>query len=464
MSVQLSYDHLLQAKAELARRHLADFTAFTKEDYRFNWHHRVICEHLDNFAFGRCKNLLMFAPPQHGKSELATRRLVAFMLGLNPKLRIAVVSYNKEFAQAFNRDIQRIIDSAEYKLLFPDTYLAKSNVVTDVRSAYVRNMTMFETVGHKGSVRTVGVDGGLTGFPVDIVVFDDLYKSRADALSPKRRAMIESFFDSVLVPRLHNNSQILGLFTRWSKDDIGGMLTRRSNKWEVIEIPAIREKQHTAKWDPRKIGEALWPDHLSLDRLLEIKKDNPVVFNAMYQQTPKPSEDILIYNNWDVCEELPGNYPVFYGVDFGFSNDPTVILKMEYHKNHLWIDEVLFKSKQTNAMLKAEFEAAGLLRKYGWADSEDPKTINELNILGVAGMLKAEKGPGSLRRGILKCQELKIHVTRRSLNVKSELENYQFIVVGGKPTNDPLENGNDHAMDAMRYGVVGYLNRSGIKV
>jgi hypothetical protein len=267
--------NLGELEAELARRHLADFVSLTKPDYEFNWHHRVICDAVDKFAKGTIKKLLIFAPPQHGKSELTTRRLSAFLLGMDPRLRIAVISYAKDLAMGFNRDIQRIIDDYSYKAIFPNTILNKSNVVTNVKSGYLRNNTMFETVPYKGSVRTVGVEGSLTGFTVDVAIFDDLYKSRDEALSPKRQSAVRSFYESVLVPRLHNESRILGTFTRWSENDIGGYLLSVDDDWTVITLPAIKDKEMPG--DPRKIGEALWPKKHSLERLLDIEKKNSIV-------------------------------------------------------------------------------------------------------------------------------------------------------------------------------------------
>src|SRR6185295_19977297 len=80
---------LQNLKAELARRHLRDFIAYTKQDYIFSWHHEEICRVCDLFAQGLIKKLLIFAPPQHGKSEISTRRLPAYLLGRNPSRKIA---------------------------------------------------------------------------------------------------------------------------------------------------------------------------------------------------------------------------------------------------------------------------------------------------------------------------------------------------------------------------------------
>ena len=102
------------ARMELARRSLINFTKYTNPLYVENWHHKTYARKLDEFAAGKIKKLMIFMPPQHGKSELCSRRLPAKMLGDNPDLRIGLVSYNHDFASKFNRDGQRIIDTREY--------------------------------------------------------------------------------------------------------------------------------------------------------------------------------------------------------------------------------------------------------------------------------------------------------------------------------------------------------------
>jgi hypothetical protein len=96
-----------EARAELARRSLLEFTRYTKEDYVANWHHRSYAATLDDFMAGKIKRLMVFMPPQHGKSELCSRRMPAKILGDNPNCRVAVVAYNHTFAAKFNRDVQR---------------------------------------------------------------------------------------------------------------------------------------------------------------------------------------------------------------------------------------------------------------------------------------------------------------------------------------------------------------------
>jgi hypothetical protein len=449
-------------KAELARRHLADFIAYTKHDYHFNWHHKLICEHVDKFVKGEIKKLLIFAPPQHGKSEITTRRAPAYLLGRNPKLRLAIISYSKELAMSFNRDIQRIVDDYSYKDIFPETILNRSNVVANAKQGFIRNNTMFETIPHKGSVRTVGLEGSLTGFPVDIAIFDDLYKSREEALSIKHQNSVRSFWQSVLVPRLHNDSQILGTFTRWSENDIGAFLLSQDKDWTVLSLPAIKEQEDPT--DPRRIGEALWPEKHSLERLKKIKKDSPIVFNSLYQQKPQAPNEIKIFR-YNLIDQMPTHLPFRYGVDFGYENDPTVILQLAWEKKGskmaIYVNEILYKTHMGNGAIKKHLQDRGIPLTAPYYADRDPKDIDELRLLGL-NFIGAKKG--SVVGGINKVQDAvhtynekrevestTLYITKHSPNVIKDFDNYQWTVFNGKPINVPVI-GNDHAPDALRYG------------
>ena len=89
----------------------------------------------------------------------------------NPDLKIVGCSYSSDLAQQFSRSIQRTIDSKEYQAIFPETYLNGSNIRTDSRG-YLRNVDLFEMVGHRGFYKAVGVGGSLTGTPVDIAIIE----------------------------------------------------------------------------------------------------------------------------------------------------------------------------------------------------------------------------------------------------------------------------------------------------
>lgn len=157
-----------------ARTNLLDFTRFTMPEYRVNWHHELICKKLDEFIDGQNKRLIIACPPRHGKSELVSRRLPAYLLGKNPDCKIIACSYSSDLSSLMNRDVQRIIDSPEYSELFPNTSLSASNVRTTAQENHLRNSDIFEIVGHKGVYRSAGVGGSITGMGGNCLTGDTL--------------------------------------------------------------------------------------------------------------------------------------------------------------------------------------------------------------------------------------------------------------------------------------------------
>ncbi|EJU29271.1 hypothetical protein HMPREF1154_2241, partial [Capnocytophaga sp. CM59] len=171
----------------LGERNLLSFTRHTLPSFAPAPFHLAYYEVLTRFAMGEIKKLMITMPPQHGKSEGATRRLPAFVLGQDPDKRIAIVSYNAIKARKFNRELQRIMDDDRYYELFPQTLLAgQASYQEQGRRSrnYARNSDECEIVGYQGSFKTIGVGGSLTGEPVDMLIMDDLYKDASSAWSP----------------------------------------------------------------------------------------------------------------------------------------------------------------------------------------------------------------------------------------------------------------------------------------
>lgn len=111
-----------------SQRRFSTFVKGMKADYDMQWFHRHICEKLDEFEEGGIKKLMILLPPQHGKSELASRLYPSYSLGRNPNKRIGMVTYNDTFAKKFNRQIQRYIDTDKYYRIFPNTRLNNSKL------------------------------------------------------------------------------------------------------------------------------------------------------------------------------------------------------------------------------------------------------------------------------------------------------------------------------------------------
>lgn len=292
---------------EGARRKLEWFARYLLRSFQPTPFHKAYYRVLDMFAKGDIKNLIIQAPPQHGKSQGSSRFLPAYMLGLNPDLKICIASYAATIAKDFNRDCQRLIDCDEYREVFPETVLNGSNVVT-VANNYLRNSDVFEIVNHTGSLRVVGRGGSLTSKTVDVMIFDDLYKDAGEANSPQIRATAWDWYTKVARTRLHNDSQQLIVFTRWHPEDIIGKIMETEDvieverwedfqdiphgSWVLVNFEAIKTGLPT-EIDGREQGQALWPDRHSLERLLDAKRLDPVGFQCLYQGDPGSAEGRL---------------------------------------------------------------------------------------------------------------------------------------------------------------------------
>ena len=307
----------------LGERNLLSFTRHTLPTFAPAPFHLAYYEVLTRFAMGEIKKLMITMPPQHGKSEGATRRLPAFVLGQDPDKRIAIVSYNAIKARKFNRELQRIMDDDRYYELFPQTLLAgQASYQEQGRRSrnYARNSDECEIVGYQGSFKTIGVGGSLTGEPVDMLIMDDLYKDASSAWSPVIRQNVADWYDTVASTRLHNDSQQLLVFTRWHMEDLAGRLLEQEGVydpienpqgWLLVSFPAIQNRPPSEQ-DPRVEGEPLWPERHSLSKLLEIKGRSPTVFESLYQQNPQPSQG-LMYEEFTCYTDLPSrSYSVAY--------------------------------------------------------------------------------------------------------------------------------------------------------
>lgn len=377
---------LKQIRIEKARRTMLDFVLYTKSNYQVNWHHREICKQLDKFAAGEIKKLMIFVPPQHGKSELSSRQFPAYKLGKDPDCRIAVCSYSGDLSSAFNRDCQRIIDDNVYRDVFPNTRLNAKNVATDAKGATLRNSEKFEIVGRKGFFKAAYVRGPLTGTSVDLGIIDDPFKDRVEAESQRVRDNVWDWYIDVFSTRLHNGSQQLILLTRWHEDDLAGRLLAEDDErermggkrqWTVIKYPAIKEAE-TSEGDPRKLDEALWPEMHSADRILDQKAKSPRTFNSLYQQNPKPLEGNIIKTEkfaviqWsEFVERARGKqYSWQFKVDGAYTedtqNDPSAMLTSCLIDNIMYIRKAQSVRKELPelcAWIVEEAEKLGYTRK-----------------------------------------------------------------------------------------------------
>ncbi len=460
--------NLQEIQKELNRRDFGRFVQATKPDYIFNWHHQLLVDHLQQFAEGKIRKLMVFMPPQHGKSELTSRRLPAYLLGLNPNLKIVGCSYSADLSRSFNRDVQRIIDDKLYHDIFPDTYLNASNVKTSAKGSFLRNADVFEVVGAKGFYKSVGVGGSLTGTAVDIGIIDDPVKDAVEANSITYRARVWSWYTQVFLTRMHNNSQQLITQTRWHEDDLSGRMIKEMNKdksWCILTLPGILESPDKHNQDPRKIGEALWSERHSLEKLNQFRGANPRAFQAMYQQDPRPFEGGLVYPRWNNI--LGADYNAIkiepiYGLDFGYSTSPAALVevKINVELKHIYVRQLIYQRGMGIDALGAEIQRTIASPKAEIiADSADPILIDHLKNKHKLNVKKATKGPDSIQYGISALNEFELFVVEGSNDIATELSNYRYKEdADGRPLSEPIKE-YDHSLDAMRYAAMSKLSK-----
>ena len=293
-------------QATFARRSLLHFVKYTFPNYSIQWFHVLICQALDRLYSGEFNKLMLFVPPQHGKSELVSKRFPASCLGRNPDLKIVVSSYSADLATKINRQVQRIIDDPLYKVLYPETRLNSKNSRTDAHANYLRNSDEFEVVNYTGSFKGVGVGGPLTGNPVDIGIIDDPIKDAVEGQSQTDRNRKWEWYNEVFCTRLHNDSKQLLTMTRWHEDDLAGrILAHEPGQWHTISLPYIKETARD-EVDKRDFGEALWPAKHSFAKAMQMKANSERTYASLCQQRPAPSEGgIFKRHYWKFWERLP---------------------------------------------------------------------------------------------------------------------------------------------------------------
>lgn len=156
-----------------------------------------------------------------------------------------------------------------------------------------------------------------------------------------------------------------------------------------------------------------------------------------------------IYTGWKIIDDIPHEARLErYGLDFGYTNDPTALIAIYYFNNGYILDEKVYKKGMSNKEIADTLKA--LPEKLVIADSAEPKSIDEIRAYGL-NVQPAKKGKDSVRSGIQLIQDQPISITKQSINGIKEYRNYLWLVDReGRVLNEP-EGGNDHFLDAMRY-------------
>lgn len=298
-------EEIRQAKA---RKQFLDFVRYTKPDYTVDPVHQYVAAKLQAFVEaaerGESPRLILKMGPQHGKSELSSRRLPAFILGRNPKWNVALMCYSAEWAGSLGRDARDVVDSEEFAQLWPSVQLDQSSRAVD-------EWNLTRKAGG-GGFKAVGRDGGITGRRANVLIVDDPIKNREEAYSDNTRKKIKQDFGPNFRTRMAAGGGILIVATQWHHDELIAHLSTlherdpKADRYEVINLTAIAEEG-----DPlgRALGEPLSPSLHDLADLEAIKAslDSPLDWDALYMGRPTPEGGSIFQTRWitDNQEDAP---------------------------------------------------------------------------------------------------------------------------------------------------------------
>ena len=203
-------------------------------------------------------------------------------------------------------------------------------------------------------------------------------------------------------------------------------------------------------------------EHLSpqfLEEVLSMKENDPEKYAHIVMGRWADVADGAVFKNVGICDHFPENAKhVARAIDFGYTHDPTAIVRCGIVENRLYIDELCYKCGMTSQDIIDELRREEEMGDDGfvYADSADPRLIDEIAIGGVV-IYPVRKGAGSILAGISKMQTYELVVTKRSVNAQYEFRNYVWAKdKDGNYLNIP-EDANNHICDSTRYFVLGKI-------
>jgi predicted phage terminase large subunit-like protein len=295
-------------------------TLYPDKEFVPNWHISAIAHALERSLAGEVPRLLINLPPRHLKSFLISVAWPAFLLGLNPSLKIFCVSYSDDLARAIARDFKRIVESPWYRMLFPHVRLSK--------------ITENEIATDAGGFRAaMSVHGSITGRGADLIIVDDPCRPE-EALSDKARMALNEWFRSTLLSRRDDKrrSGLIVVMQRLHVNDLTGFIEQDGDALK-LSFPAIALRDESSPLGQgqtyfRRAGEPLQAELEDLDVLGRLRRDiGPYNFEAQYQQSPRTPDGSLFKRKYfRLITERPAESPsgeYFISVDSALSTSST---------------------------------------------------------------------------------------------------------------------------------------------
>ena len=297
-------------KNEACQNHFLPFVKAMWPEFITGKHHKIISQKLERVANGDLKRLIINMPPRHTKSEFASFLFPAWMMGRNPRMKIIQATHTTELAVNFGRKTKNLIDSDDYKEVFPNVKLAADSKASG----------RWDT-SNGGMYYAVGVGSNLAGRGGDLVIIDDPH-SEQTAMSLNGFDDAWEWYTGGPRQRLQPGGSIVLVQTRWSEKDMTGQLLRSmakdplADQWEVVELPALFNDDKPC-----------WPEYWSFDDLSAVRASiPPSKWNAQYQQNPTGDENAIIRREWWKKWErkvVPNLQYVIQSYDTAFSKRET---------------------------------------------------------------------------------------------------------------------------------------------
>lgn len=247
---------------------------------------------------------MIFAPPQHGKSELVSVRLPAYWLGHHPDEPVILASYAAALAEKHSRAARETVESAEFAQLFPGRSTRRDS----------RAVNYWQIAGARGGLLAVGVGGPVTGHGARLGIIDDPFENWAQAQSRTIRDKVWDWWRGVFRTRLWEGGAIILVMTRWNEDDLAGrLLAEQGQDWTVLRLPALAESQADRDENSRRLGQpagqpdplgrapgaALCPGRFSAMALAGLRRDvGSLVWAGEYQGAPRAPEGNRFKRDW----------------------------------------------------------------------------------------------------------------------------------------------------------------------
>jgi phage terminase large subunit len=170
----------------------------------------------------------------------------------------------------------------------------------------------------------------------------------------------------------------------------------------------------------------------------------------------------VIFENWNEVDAIPPNAEfISYGMDWGFTNDPTTLIECYRYNGELYVNELIYQTGLTNSDIVLKMNELGINRYADIiADSAEPKSIEDVYRGGFKNIYPALKGADSIRNSIDTLQQYTINITKSSTNLIKEFRTWRWAVdKEGKQLGTPIDRDN-HGIDSLRYIALNKINKS----